>query len=209
MNLFYQNSVSSTNKRNSTQRRGIMDSVLKIICALTISASISVQGLEDSSNTWETRVQATLDRLQTSPCWGLSRGSECHPSISSNLNSLKVRLYTAEGQKKLRVVLPVRKHRRLTVHSHRNNSYDAVFVLDPFPDASFGHLVFIFLVDYDVNETYCNKSMNGFHLFTGEYLRFCIVSNAFLLRNADLARVLKILILVLLNKLNLFFNSYL
>ena len=180
MNVFYQNSVSFTNKRNSTQRRGIMDSVLKIFCALTISASISVQGLEDSaSHTWETRVQATLALLQTRPCWGLSRESECHPSISSNLNSRKVRLYTAEGQKKLRVVLPVRKHRRLTVHSHRNNSYDAVFVLDPFPDASFGHLVFIFLVDYDVNETYCNKSMNGFHLFTGEYFRFCSVSNAF------------------------------
>ena len=209
MNVFCQNSVSFTNKRNSTQRRGIMDSVLKIICALTISASISVQGLEDSSNTWKTRVQATLALLQTRPCWGLSSGSECHPSISSNLNSRKVRLYTAEGQKKLRVVLPVRKHRRLTVYSHRNNSYDAVFVLDPFPDASFGHLVFIFLVDHDVNETYCNKSMNGFHLFTGEYFRFCIVSNAFLLRNADLARVLKILILVLLNTLNLFFNSYL
>lgn len=150
-----------------------MDSVIKVICALTIcrasfQSSIFVQGVEDPSQHWETRINATLTLLQTRPCWGLSRGSQCDPSILSNLDTRRMRLYTAEGQKKVRVVLPVRKLRRLTFHWHRNDTYDAAFVIDPFPDANFGHIVFIFLVDYDVNETACNSSMNGAHVFTGK-----------------------------------------
>lgn len=148
-----------------------MDSMIKIIYALTIysaslQSSFSVQVMVDSTDIWEARVRATLTSLQNHPCWGLSRGSQCDPSIFNTLDTRKMRLYTAEGRPKIRVVLPDRKQRRLTHHSHRNDSYDAAFVLDPFPDANFGHLVFIFLVDYNVNKTTCNKSMNGVHVST-------------------------------------------
>ena len=150
-----------------------MDSMIKIIYALTIysaslQSSFSVQVMVDSTDIWEARVRATLTSLQNHPCWGLSRGSQCDPSIFNTLDTRKMRLYTAEGRPKIRVVLPDRKQRRLTHHSHRNDSYDAAFVLDPLPDANFGHLVFIFLVDYNVNKTTCNKSMNGVHVSTGK-----------------------------------------
>lgn len=148
-----------------------MNSVIKVICVVAIysaslQSNISVHGMEDSSQTWETRVRSTLALLQNHSCWGLSKGSQCNLSIFNNLDTRKIRLFTAEGQKKLRVVLPDRKLRRLSPRSPRNDSYDAVFVLDPFPDGNFGHTVFIFLVSYGVNQTVCNKSMNGAHIFT-------------------------------------------
>lgn len=156
-----------------------MDSMLKIICALSISASlqssITVHGFQDSADNWEIRVRTTLNQLQARPCrfW---RESECHSSVFTNIDTHKMKLYIAEGHKRLRVILPDRKRWRLTPHAHRNNSYDAVFVLDPFPEASFGHLVFIFLVDYDVNQTTCHK-LNGVHIFTSKYIGFCPLSN--------------------------------
>ena len=138
------------------------------IYSASLQSNISVHGMEDSSQTWETRVRSTLALLQNHSCWGLSKGSQCNLSIFNNLDTRKIRLFTAEGQKKLRVVLPDRKLRRLSPRSPRNDSYDAVFVLDPFPDGNFGHTVFIFLVSYGVNQTVCNKSMNGAHIFTSK-----------------------------------------
>lgn len=150
--------------------------VVKLLCAFCVYSiaphtSNFVQGLDGLSQAWDTRIGATLALLQRKPCWGLSSRSQCDPSIFANLDTRTMRLYTAQGQKKsnLRVVLPDRKQRRLTAHSHRNDLYDAVFVLDPFPDTDFGHIVPIFLVDFDVNQTACNKSMNGVHVFTGKY----------------------------------------
>lgn len=147
-----------------------MDHVVKILWTLAVySASLqdmSVHGMVDFSSPWDTRVSSTLDFLQRDPCWGLSRGPKCNRSIFSNLNTRNIMLYTAETQRKLRVILPERKERRLTSDS-KNNSYDAVFVLDPFPDANLGHTVFIFLLNFNVSRTVCNKSMNGLHVFTG------------------------------------------
>lgn len=148
-----------------------MDHVVKILWTLAVySASLqdmSVHGMVDFSSPWDTRVSSTLDFLQRDPCWGLSRGPKCNRSIFSNLNTRNIMLYTAETQRKLRVILPERKERRLTSDS-KNNSYDAVFVLDPFPDANLGHTVFIFLLNFNVSRTVCNKSMNGLHVFTGK-----------------------------------------
>lgn len=149
--------------------------VVKILCAFCMYNvgplnSNFVQGATDLSLAWDTRIQVTLNMLQTRPCWGRSRGSQCDDSIFNNLDTRKMRLYTVQGQKKsdLRVVLPDRRQRRLTSRSHRNDSYDAVFVLDPYPDTNFGHVVFIFLVDFDVNQTVCHN-MKGVHVSTGEW----------------------------------------
>lgn len=155
------------------QSRSIMDFIFRLLCALTVSVSLqstvsaASRRTEDSSNVWEKRIRTSLNLLQRRPCWGLSEQAECHDrAIFSNPDTQKMRLYTAAGPKKVRVVLPDRKQRRLAHHSSRNNSYDAVFVIDPFPEASFGHLVFLFLVSYDVNETTCNKTLNGAYIFT-------------------------------------------
>lgn len=149
-----------------------MEHVVKILWILAVySASlqdVSVHGMVDFSSPWDTRVSSTLDFLQRDPCWGLSRGPKCNHSIFNNLNTTKIMLYTAETQRKLRVILPEKKERRLTSDSLKNNSYDAVFVLDPFPDANLGHTVFIFLLNFNVSRTVCNKSMNGLHVFTGK-----------------------------------------
>lgn len=156
-----------------------MDFIFRVLCALIVSVSLqstvsaASRRTEDSSNVWEKRMRTSLNLLQRRPCWGLSEEAECHDrAIFSNPDTQKMRLYTVAGPKKVRVVLPDRKQRRLAHHSSRNNSYDAVFVIDPFPEASFGHLVFLFLVSYDVNETTCNKTLNGAYIFTGKWFIF-------------------------------------
>lgn len=147
--------------------------VAKLFCALCVYSIKGnfVQGKDGLTQAWETRIRATVASLQSNPCRGLSRGFQCDPSTFGNLDTRTARLYTAQGQKKskLRVVLPEKKRRRLTSHSYRNDTYDAVFVLDPYPDANFGHVVFIFLVDFDVNRTTCNRTLNGDHVFTGKW----------------------------------------
>ncbi|XP_068745728.1 uncharacterized protein [Montipora capricornis] len=158
-----------------------MDSVFNVFCALIISASLqsvvceaAEQRLDGSSDVWEIRIRTTLSLLKTQRCWGLSRGAQCNDSsILGSLDPRRMRLHVAEGPNKFRVVLPDRKVKRLVQHSSRNKSYDAVFVLDPYPEAGFGHQVFLFLVSYDVNKTTCKRSMNGAYVFTdrGECIR--------------------------------------
>ena len=142
---------------------------LCVLCVYSIKANF-VQGKDGSSQAWEKRISAAVALLQSNPCRGLSRGTQCDPSTFASLDTRTVRLYTAQGQN-LRVILPERKRRRLTAHSYRNDTYmyDAVFVLDPYPEANFGHVVFIFLVDFDVNRTACNRRLNGNHVFTGKW----------------------------------------
>lgn len=147
--------------------------LVKILCVVCMYGfgplnSNFVYGATDSSLAWDIRIRETLNKLQTRPCWGRSRGSQCDDSMIVGMDTRKMRLFIAQGQKKssLRVVLPDRRQRRLTSRSHRNDSYDAVFVLDPYPDTNFGHVVFIFLVDFDVNQTVC-RNMNGVPVNTG------------------------------------------
>lgn len=139
-----------------------------VLSAFSIQGNFAQVG-NGSSEAWQKRVSTTVALLQNNPCRALSKGSQCDSSTFANLDTRTVRLYTAQGQKKskLRVMLTEGKRRRLTKHSHRNDTYDAVFVLDPYPDANFGHIVFIFLVDFDVNQTVCNRRLNGIHVFTG------------------------------------------
>lgn len=141
-----------------------------VLCTLSIQSNF-VQGKDGPLEVWQKRVSTTITSLQNNPCRSLSRGSQCDSSIIANLDTRKVRLYTAQGQKKskLEVVLTEGKRKRLTKHSHRNDTYDAVFVLDPYPEANFGHIVFIFLINFDVNQTVCNKRLNGIHVFTGKW----------------------------------------
>ena len=148
----------------------VMVKLFCVLCAFSVQGNF-VQGEDGLLEAWKKRVTTTVDLLKNNPCRALSKGSQCDSSTFANLDTRTVRLYTAEGQKKskLRVVLTEGRRRRLTKHSHRNDTYDAVFVLDPYPDANFGHIVFIFLVDFDVNQTVCNKRLNGIHVFTGKW----------------------------------------
>lgn len=152
---------------------GMASLVVKLFCAICVYSIQGnfVQGKDGLLEAWQRRVSTTVALLQNNPCRALSRGSQCDPSTFANLDPRTVRLYTAQGQKKskLRVVLTEGRRRRLTKHSHRNDTYDAVFVLDPYPEANFGHIVFIFLVDFDVNQTMCNRRLNGIHVFTGKW----------------------------------------
>ena len=172
---FYQNSVIFGTERNLLKKPvGMASLLVKILCVVCMYGfgplnSNFVHGATDSSLAWDIRIRETLNKLQTRPCWGRSRGSQCDDSMIVGMDTRKMRLFIAQGQKKssLRVVLPDRRQRRLTSRSHRNDSYDAVFVLDPYPDTNFGHVVFIFLVDFDVNQTVC-RNMNGVPVNTGE-----------------------------------------
>lgn len=141
-----------------------------VLCAFSVQGNF-VQGKDGLLEVWQKRVNTTVALLQSNPCRALSRGSQCDSSTFANLDTRTVRLYTAQGQtkSKLNVVLTEGRRRRLTKHSNRNDTYDAVFVLDPYPAANFGHIVFIFLVDFDVNQTVCNRRLNGIHVFTGKW----------------------------------------
>ena len=156
--------------KTPSEMASVVVKIFCVICTLSIQSNF-VQGQGGSLEAWQKRVSTTIALLQNNPCRALSRGSQCDSSIFANLDTRKVRLYTAQGQKKskLSVVLTERRRWRLTKHSHRNDTYDAVFVLDPYPEANFGHIVFVFLVDFDVNQTVCNRRLNGIHVFTGKW----------------------------------------
>ena len=147
-----------------------MDSVrplLFIVVVACFQAGDCFQSRE--KHIWETRVNATLAFLRTRPCWGLLRGVQCDRTIPFNIADRNMSLYTAErseNQAKLKAVLADKKYRRLTDFSYQ---YDAVLVLDPLPDANFGHIVFVFLVNFDKDRTACGR-INGVHIFTGEFI---------------------------------------
>ena len=54
---------------------------------------------------------------------------------------------------------------------HKTGAHDAVLVLDPYPEANFGHLLLTFYVELGVTQTWC-------HLEGGQYLgkSFCTPS---------------------------------
>lgn len=48
----------------------------------------------------------------------------------------------------------------------KNN--DAVLVVDPFPDAHFGHTIIVFLIDFVANRASCHKRGNFY--FSGKFI---------------------------------------
>ena len=72
--------------------------------------------------------------------------------------------YSAVGQQsrsdKLRVVYPDSDAARVELH-------DSVIAIDPYPEASFGHLVFVFYVDLDRTDAWCER-VDSLRKHTGE-----------------------------------------
>ena len=69
------------------------------------------------------------------------------------LNRSDVNVYIADSTQQLRfqVVLP---DDNLATDDH----HSAVLVIDPFPSASFGHLVHVFYIDLNIKKTWCEQN---------------------------------------------------
>jgi hypothetical protein len=70
----------------------------------------------------------------------------------------------SQQNQRLTARLPDRKHRSLLPN---NRNVDGVLAIDPYPEASFGHLVYIFFVEENSNLLNCTK--NSTAILTGEY----------------------------------------
>ncbi len=117
----------------------------KVIDSQTTSNSIPV------TDPWKIRVSKAWEMLQTSPCKKLQYGENCTELKSRAKNQMNI--YTAEKEttnKKLVTVL-VEKVKGKFIKS------DAVLVVDPYPDAHFGHTIIIFLFHFDKTKAACNS----------------------------------------------------
>ena len=115
---------------------------------------------------WKTRVSKAWEMLHSSPCKKLQYGENCTELKSRRRNQMNV--YTADkerGGKALKTVLVER------VKGHFKDS-DAVLVLDPYPDAHFGHTVIVFLVEFVANAQGCHRK--GTFFTTGKYTRLFV-----------------------------------
>ena len=82
-------------------------------------------------------------------------------------------IYTAERDAEKAKLVTVLVER--VKGNFKNN--DAVLVVDPFPDAHFGHTIIVFLIDFVANRASCHKRGNFY--FSGELIRFKFVISLF------------------------------
>lgn len=105
-------------------------------------ANSSAQPSEASpSNTlvWERRINASLWLLQNKPCKYFMSNGNCSELRSRARNAMN--LYTASAENVKLVAVSPDKIKLVPT------SYEAVLVLDPYPEESFGHPVLVFFIE--------------------------------------------------------------
>ncbi len=98
---------------------------------------------------WQTRVNKAWEMLQDSPCKTLQYGENCTELKSRAKHQMNI--YTAGKRRdgnKLVTVLVEKVKGKFT-------ESDAVLVVDPYPDAHFGHTIVVFLVHFDTTKAAC------------------------------------------------------
>ena len=123
---------------------------------------------------WKTflHLEAAVDLIRANPCINSQSGSSCSSIPQVRTQEMNVYVATkSHPNEKLIARLPDRKHRSL-VPNDRN--IDSVLAIDPYPEASFGHLVYIFFVEENANSFNCTK--NNSAILTGKYnLSFILI----------------------------------
>lgn len=110
---------------------------------------------------WERRVNASLDLLQTKSCKFFIPNGNCTQLRSLPRSAMNVYVASAEKQRgRLTAVLPGKIKLVPT-------SYDAVLVIDPYPQASFGHPVLVFFIEMSSRQSNCGGNRRS--TYTGRF----------------------------------------
>ena len=102
--------------------------------------------------------QAAYDFLKNQSCKDafFTTERECKVVQKKTRADMNVYLAGPSAYGQLRTILP-------DGGLHKTGAHDAVLVLDPHPEANFGHLVLVFYVELRVTQTWC-------HVEGGDYL---------------------------------------
>ena len=112
-----------------------------------------------STDPWDIRVSKAWSLLHSSPCKRLQYGDNCTELKSRKRNRMNI--YTADKELNGKTLTTVLVEK---VKGSFKNS-DAVMVVDPYPDAHFGHTIIVFLIDFVENPRHCGRK--GVFFLTG------------------------------------------
>lgn len=133
-----------------------------------------------STRVWRIRVQAAISLMRSHPCVNSQTSHNCNRIPHIPLQDMNVYIASKSHlNERLRARLPDRKHRSLLPN---DRNIDGVIVIDPYPEANFGHLVYIFFVEENRSHLNCTRNLTA--TFTGEYichylLVFCFDTRVF------------------------------
>lgn len=99
---------------------------------------------------WERRINASLLLLQNKPCKFFISNGNCTELRSRPRSAMN--LYTASAQNAKLIAVSPDKIKLVPT------SYEAVLVIDPYPEASFGHPVLVFFTEISSTLTDCNSN---------------------------------------------------
>ena len=113
------------------------------------------------SNTlvWERRINASLWLLQNKACKFFTSNGNCS-HLRSRQRS-KMNLYTASAENDKLIAVSPDKIKLVPT------SYEAVLVLDPYPESSFGHPVLVFFIEVSISLADCDNNKKS--TFTGKF----------------------------------------
>ena len=115
------------------------------------SVPVGRQLLQSEDLLWKKRVNMAWGILQSAPCRKLQYGESCTELRSRSRREMT--LYTAKPKtagQKLSTILVERIKGTLRKH-------DIVLVVDPFPEAHYGHTIIVFLIDFTRNKAACKR----------------------------------------------------
>ena len=87
---------------------------------------------------------------------GIFAGDECRYLVKKPKHKMNIYVASSSDEARLMAVLPDGEL------SHAG-SHDAMVVIDPYPNVTFGHFVLAFFVDIDTSKIYCHHKA-GIHL---------------------------------------------
>lgn len=123
-----------------------------------------------NSRIWRLRLQAAVRLIRQYPCINWRAGNSCTSTRQVPVQNMNIYIATKHQQnEQLTARLPDRKHRSLLPN---NRNIHSVLAIDPYPEASFGHLVYIFFVEENANQLNCTQ--NSTSILTGEYRAFVL-----------------------------------
>ncbi|GAB6027493.1 hypothetical protein CHUAL_001745 [Chamberlinius hualienensis] len=129
-----------------------------ILCAVAVNCNYleSLQPVADMRLTsW---AEAAYSYVQDMDCAITSLTSKEQCEKLADIDRSQMNVYAAYQQSRTKRYIAVLPDSTLT----RHGAHNAILALDPYPLTSFGHLVFIFFIDYGTSEAKCQRNSGIF-----------------------------------------------
>jgi len=139
--------------------------ILLVVLWLELTESLVIRNYNSyTTKTWKIRIEAAVNLMRSHPCVNSQSSHNCMRTLQIPLRDMNIYIASKSNpNERLRARLPDRKHRSLLPN---DRNIDGVIVIDPYPEANFGHLVYIFFVEENRNHLNCTRNLTA--TFTGE-----------------------------------------